>query len=137
MNSLIVLAQAGAHSTADEFVRLDPYGFGMALIAMIVVVAVLAFTASIFQNIDNLIIYALKISSKRSKKSAEPENKTSTSGEEAAAIALALHMYISDQHDSESLRLTLNRISRTYSPWSSKIYGIMNNLTKSSNVNLK
>lgn len=137
MNSLIVLAQVGAHSTADEFVRLDPYGFGMALMAMLVVIAVLAFTATIFQNIDNLILFALKISSKRKKKTAEPEIITSTSGEEAAAIALALHMYISDQHDSESLRLTLNRISRTYSPWSSKIYGIMNNLTKSSNVNLK
>lgn len=137
MNSLLILAQAGAHPTADEFVRLDPYGFGMALLAMLVVILVLAFTATIFQNIDNLIQFTLKVSSKRRKESEAPEKKPSTSGEEAAAIALALHMYISEQHDSESMRLTLNRISRTYSPWSSKIYGIMNTLTKSSSVNLK
>lgn len=129
MNSLIILTQATTHTTADEFVRLDPFGVGMTLIAMLVVISVLAFVASFFQNLERMINFTTKALSKRKEKTEKVEVKVSTSGEEAAAIALALHLFISDQHDSESLNLTLSRISKTYSPWSSKIYGVMNSLT--------
>jgi Na+-transporting methylmalonyl-CoA/oxaloacetate decarboxylase gamma subunit len=136
MSTLFIINQVAEHATAKEFVELDPYGIGMAILAMLVVILVLAFAATIFQNIDNLIHLVTKITSKKKQDVVAVEKKTSTSGEEAAAIALALHLYISNQHDSESMRLTLNRISKTYSPWSSKIYGVMNSLT-SSNINLK
>ena len=43
-------------------------------------------------------------------------------GEKAAAIALAIHMYKQELHDIESLTITLKKVSRIYSPWSSKIY---------------
>ncbi len=127
----MILSQIETHATADEFVKLDPLGLGMTLIAMLVVIGVLAFIASFFQNLERFIRIGSKILSKRKEKTEEVEVKVkvSTSGEEAAAIALALHLFISDQHDSESLNLTLSRISKTYSPWSSKIYGVMNSLT--------
>lgn len=48
-------------------------------------------------------------------------------GEEAAAIALAIHLYKSDLHDMESLTITLQKVSRIYSPWSSKIYTLRQN----------
>lgn len=41
----------------------------------------------------------------------------------SAAIALAIYFY-SELHDEESNVLTIERISKTYSPWSSKIYSI-------------
>jgi Na+-transporting methylmalonyl-CoA/oxaloacetate decarboxylase gamma subunit len=44
--------------------------------------------------------------------------------EELAAIALALKMYQEEQHIAESTVITINRASRVYSPWSSKIHGI-------------
>jgi len=47
--------------------------------------------------------------------------------EEAAAIALAIHMYQSQLHDMESLTITLQKVSRIYSPWSSKIYTLRQN----------
>lgn len=47
--------------------------------------------------------------------------------EEAAAIALAIHMYLNDIHDKESLTITLKKVSRVYSPWSSKIYTLRQN----------
>jgi hypothetical protein len=47
--------------------------------------------------------------------------------EEAAAIALAIHMYKREMHDMESLTITLKKVSRIYSPWSSKIYTIRQN----------
>lgn len=47
--------------------------------------------------------------------------------EKAAAIALAIHMYKREIHDMESLTITLKKVSRVYSPWSSKIYTLRQN----------
>ena len=44
------------------------------------------------------------------------------------AIAMALHLYYDEVHDDESNVITIKRIERRYSPWSSKIYGINNNV---------
>lgn len=41
-----------------------------------------------------------------------------------ASIALAIHLYFSEKHDKESAVLTINRVAKLYSPWSSKIYGL-------------
>ena len=48
----------------------------------------------------------------------------SVSGEVNAAIAMALYLYSSEIHDQEDPVITMIRVSRTYSPWSSKIYGL-------------
>ncbi|MGE5498324.1 MAG: hypothetical protein ACM3Q2_09650 [Syntrophothermus sp.] len=45
-------------------------------------------------------------------------------GEVYAVIGLALHMYMQDAHDYEKMVLTMQRVMRPYSPWSSKIYGL-------------
>ena len=41
-----------------------------------------------------------------------------------AVIALALNQYLEDVHDYENTILTIQKIVRPYSPWSSKIYGL-------------
>jgi Na+-transporting methylmalonyl-CoA/oxaloacetate decarboxylase gamma subunit len=46
-------------------------------------------------------------------------------GEETAAISMALYLY-NELHDKESNIITIKKVSKTYSPWSSKIYGIRN-----------
>ena len=43
---------------------------------------------------------------------------------DAAAVSLALHLYLSELHDDESGVLTIKRIERRYSPWNSKIYAV-------------
>ena len=45
------------------------------------------------------------------------------SGEAIAAISMALHDHL-DAHDRESAVLTINKVRRAYSPWSSKIYSL-------------
>ena len=45
-----------------------------------------------------------------------------------AAIAMAIHMFYDEAHDNESNVITIKRIERRYSPWSSKIYGTNNYL---------
>jgi Na+-transporting methylmalonyl-CoA/oxaloacetate decarboxylase gamma subunit len=47
------------------------------------------------------------------------------SGETAAAIAMAIYLNY-ELHDKESDVLTIKKISKAYSPWNSKIYGMRN-----------
>ena len=56
------------------------------------------------------------------KKEAKDANLGESPGEVYAAIALAMHELQSDVHDVENTILTINKVKRTYSPWSSKIY---------------
>jgi len=48
----------------------------------------------------------------------------------AAAIAMALDLYQRDLHDKESFTITMQKVSRIYSPWSSKIYTLRQNPQK-------
>jgi len=48
----------------------------------------------------------------------------SVTGEVNAAIATALYLHFEEAHDIEHTVLTINKVQRTYSPWSSKIYGL-------------
>jgi Na+-transporting methylmalonyl-CoA/oxaloacetate decarboxylase gamma subunit len=49
-------------------------------------------------------------------------------GEEAAVIAAAVHLYLHEQHDVENPILTIKQAKKSYSPWSSKIYGTYSHL---------
>jgi glutaconyl-CoA/methylmalonyl-CoA decarboxylase subunit delta len=48
----------------------------------------------------------------------------SVSGEINAAIGMALYLHFSELHDFENTVLTIKKVQKTYSPWSSKIYGL-------------
>ena len=58
-----------------------------------------------------------------------PDNEH-VSGEEIAAISMALHLHFSALHDLESGVLTIKKVSRAYSPWSSKIYSVRNQFNR-------
>lgn len=56
---------------------------------------------------------------------AKPASKAPAQDEEvAAAISLALSLYLADVHDYERMVITMQKVMRPYSPWSSKIYGL-------------
>jgi len=41
-----------------------------------------------------------------------------------AAISAALFLYFNEIHDEENTIMTIKKVSKTYSPWSSKIYSM-------------
>ncbi len=43
-------------------------------------------------------------------------------GDVNAAISMALFMYLDEVHDEESDVITIKKVSKQYTPWSSKIY---------------
>jgi len=58
----------------------------------------------------------------------EVKPKVIMTGEENAAIAAALYLFFSELHDEEKYVMTIRKVSKAYSPWSSKIYGIWNTM---------
>lgn len=111
----------------ENFKKHDADGFGMAIIAMSVVFCGLLLLFISFKIVGNISIKlgernAMKATGITDKAEAKEKNLGSHTGEEAAAIAMALHEYMNDAHDVEDMILTINKVKRTYSPWSSKIY---------------
>jgi glutaconyl-CoA/methylmalonyl-CoA decarboxylase subunit delta len=54
------------------------------------------------------------------------EKQDSSVKNDEAAIAMALYLYFNEMHDEESDVITVKRVSKTYSPWSSKLYSMRN-----------
>lgn len=114
-------------SPGEKFVKMDPTGVGMAVVAMSVVFTALILLYVVFKNTRRLYSLNLKkifaIRKPGEEKQAVAED---ISGEVNAAIAMALYLYKNELHDYEETVLTIKKVARTYSPWSSKIYGLRN-----------
>lgn len=112
-------------SSGEKFVKMDPYGIGMTMIAMSVVFMSLALLYLIYKSSGNYFIRkatkATKIDEKVLARTGLPIEEA-MSGEVNAAIALALYLYQNELHDHEDTILTIKKVSKTYSPWSSKIH---------------
>ena len=109
---------------SELFLKLDPFGIGMTVIGYVVVFIALLLLYIIFFNLTKVLQINVKKLLRREGKVIEIKEDLSISGEVNAAIAMALHLYYSEMHDKEDAVLTINQTSRTYSPWSSKIYGL-------------
>ncbi len=98
-------------------------GWGIVFFALVVLVAV-------FMLVPKLYAYTVKDRLRRQGKLAPNEQVSDkdlqVSGDVNAAIALSLYMYFNELHDEESNVITIKKIERRYSPWSSKIYGMNN-----------
>lgn len=76
-----------------------------------------------------LILYIYKLISKGPDKKISdisPVANEDFTGEIAAAISVAIHLHLNEQHDHENAILTIKQARKMYSPWSSKIYGVYN-----------
>ncbi|MEG1563734.1 MAG: OadG family transporter subunit [Bacteroides sp.] len=111
----------------DGFRRHDPIGIGMSIMAMLVVFSGLVLLYISFRIIGGIGVKLAKrnamiASGITDKKEAKEKAIGTESGEIFAAIAMALHEYQDNVHDTEDTILTINKVKRNYSPWSSKIY---------------
>lgn len=112
-------------SAGETFVEFDPYGIGMTMIAMFVVFSALAILYIIYKNMGRFFIRRgakAQVQVSEAKAVVKPAAEEEMSGEVNAAIAMALYLYQSELHDYENTVLTIQKVSRNYSPWSSKIY---------------
>ncbi len=109
------------------FAKFDEHGFGMTLMAMGIVFSALLVLYLSFHAIGNVGGTISKLNKRRAhgvtKEEASADELTVDSGEAIAAIVMALNEHL-DAHDAESAVLTINKVKRAYSPWSSKIYSL-------------
>lgn len=111
----------------ENFKANDSLGIAMTITAMIVVFLGLILLYVVFKQVGKFAIAAskrnaMKASDGQSTKISE--NAGQESGEIFAAIASALYEMSDDNHDIENTVITIRKVARTYSPWSSKIYGL-------------
>ncbi len=108
----------------DNFKLNDPIGIGMTLTAMAVVFCGLILLYLIFKMIGNLSISASKRRAQKASGAVNSQETGEISGEILAAIGAALYELDEDVHDIENTVLTIQKVKRNYSPWSSKIYSL-------------
>lgn len=107
---------------------LDNNAWFVTIVGYCVVVFTLLILVVIFNNIHRVQDY-LKSRKQKNTTPDTPVVKTeATSGDVNAAICTALYLYFTEMHDEEKYVMTVKKVSRTYSPWNSKIYGIMNSI---------
>ncbi len=119
---------------SEIFRQNDPNGIAMAITAMSVVFTALLLLYLIFKNLGRFMQRGARRKERKAAAAAEAAAAASQvsvtaedeelTGEELAAIALAIRLYEDDIHDIESNVITINKVARAYSPWSSKIYSL-------------
>lgn len=114
------------NSKVDMFAAQDKHGFGMAVMAMCIVFAallVLAICFYIINKIGESVSRRRKIKAFADLEEDHEHTREQDSGEVIAAISMALRDHL-EAHDRENTVLTINKVRRSYSPWSSKIYSL-------------
>ncbi len=116
-----------SNAKMEKFAEHDSTGIGMSISAMSVVFFGLILLYISFKLIGKASVNLSKRNAMRAKgitdkQEAKEKRLGEAPGEIFAAISLAMHEMQSDVHDVEDTVLTITRIKRSYSPWSSKIY---------------
>lgn len=108
----------------EKFEEHDADGIGMAISAMSVVFSGLLLLFISFKIVGKIAVNLSNRNTMRSKGIGKHEAKelSQAPGEVYAAIAMAMHEMQDEVHDVEDTVLTITRVKRSYSPWSSKIY---------------
>lgn len=108
----------------ENFKTNDSLGIGMTITAMAVVFLGLLLLFLIFKQVGKVAIAASKRNAQKAGAPVNVNTPDEVSGEVFAAIATALYEMSDDNHDIEHTVLTIRKVRRAYSPWSSKIYSL-------------
>ncbi len=112
----------------EDFAERDANGFGMTVMAMAIVFTALLVLCLSFYAIGKIGSFVSRANKARtatatSDASLKARDVDHDTGDVIAAIAMALHEHL-DAHDRENTVLTINKVKKAYSPWSSKIYSL-------------
>ncbi|MEE4214627.1 MAG: hypothetical protein V2I34_06145 [Bacteroidales bacterium] len=95
-------------------------GYGIVFLSLVVLYLVFRYVMPLFFKIS---MYRRAAREGRHLDDSEKEVLT---GEVNAAIATALYLYFDEIHDYESNVITIRKVSKSYSPWNSKLYNMRN-----------
>ncbi len=110
--------------------NIDTLAVMITILGYVVVFIALALLVFVFVRIKRVQDFFVLKKWKRTK-GGEAETMTvkpEATGDENAAICTALYLFFNEMHDEEKYVMTIRKVSRAYSPWSSKLYGTYNAL---------
>ena len=116
------------NTKVETFHKLDKSGVALTVMAMAIVFTALLVLCLCFMVISKFGARVNRTNKIKSQGLAPKEVATKDlpehdSGEVIAAITMALHEHL-NAHDTEQTILTINKVKKAYSPWSSKIYSM-------------
>ena len=103
-----------------EMLLMAGLGFAVVFVVLVLLIYIMKGMGWVFTRQKR----AAKVAEKGAAAAAAEEHDAISDQEIAAAIITALKLYKSNLHDQESEIITINRITRAYSPWNSKIHGL-------------
>lgn len=110
----------------EKFQTLDGSGVILTVMAMLIVFSALLLLSVcfyIFGKINANIARKKKAIAQGKAENDDHSEIEDDSSEVIAAISMALHQHL-NAHDYEDTVLTINKVKRAYSPWSSKLYSL-------------
>ena len=118
-----------SNAKMEKFEEHDSAGIGMSISAMSVVFCGLILLFIAFKVVGKVAVNLSKRNAMKAKgiDKVEAKELSQAPGEVYAAISMALHEMQDEVHDVEETVLTITRVKRSYSPWSSKIYTLREN----------
>ena len=118
-----------SNAKMEKFEEHDSVGIGLSISAMSVVFCGLILLFVAFKVVGKVAVNLSKRNAMKAKgiDKVEAKELSQAPGEVYAAISMALHEMQDEVHDVEETVLTITRVKRSYSPWSSKIYTLREN----------
>jgi glutaconyl-CoA/methylmalonyl-CoA decarboxylase subunit delta len=104
--------------------KIDSYALLIAAVGYVIVFSSLVILYYFFRVLPVLINLKIRQRLRKEGRECAEQEDLSVPGEVNAAISMALYLFLNEMHDEESRVITIKRVSKTYSPWSSKIYGL-------------
>lgn len=111
-----------------SFSNINELAIIITVVGYVVVFTALAALVFVIGRIATIQKFFVRIKLRRKKAASGPGEEipvVSISADENAAICTALYLFFTEMHDEEKYVMTVKKVSRNYSPWSSKIYGVM------------
>ncbi len=106
--------------------NIDTHGLIVAAVGYVIVFSSLVLLYFVFSNLHRIIHIKIRSNLRKEGKECAEQEDLSVPGEVNAAISMALYLHLNEMHDEESNVITITKVSKAYSPWSSKIYGLRN-----------
>jgi Na+-transporting methylmalonyl-CoA/oxaloacetate decarboxylase gamma subunit len=104
-----------------DFSTINSFTTSVAIVGYVIVFLVLVLLTFVYTLIPKIIALDARRRMKKQGKCDDCEI-ADTEGDTTAAITMAIYMHLNELHDEESNVITIRRVSKQYSPWSSKIY---------------
>ncbi len=102
-------------------------GILISIVGYVIVFSALLLLSVIIANFQRVLLFKQRKKLKETGHIAADIDDLSISGEVSAAISTAFFLHFQEKHDFENTVLTIKRVQKIYSPWSSKLYGLREN----------